>query len=155
MVGENAHWTDEATLELIRFLGRRIQSTRALFIIAYRDDQLDPCHPLRRVLGDLVNAPGVHRMSLLPLSREAVRTMAAGTAMDPEDILALTEGNPFLVNEIVDSGSAGVPGTVRDVVLSRASHLTAVARAVLDAGRSRGCDGRSGAVGRRNRRAGR
>ena len=34
-------------------------AARALFIIAYRDDQLGPYHPLRRVLGDLANAPGV------------------------------------------------------------------------------------------------
>lgn len=133
MVGEDAHWTDEATLELIRFLGRRIRSTHALVIIAYRDDQLGPYHPLRRVLGDLSNAPGVHRMELPPLSREAVGSLVARAGIDAEQVYALTEGNPFLITEIVDSGSTGVPVTVMDAVLARASRLSPEAQAVLDA----------------------
>jgi predicted ATPase len=133
MVGEDAHWTDEATLEMFRFLGRRIRSTRVLFIITYRDDQLGPYHPLRRVLGDLANAPGVRRLSLPPLSRDAVRALAVGSGIDPDEIYELTGGNSFLVNEVVESGAEGVPATVMDAVLSRASRLSAEGRAVLDA----------------------
>lgn len=133
MVGEDAHWTDEATLELIRFLGRRIRSTRALFIVSYRDDQLGPYHPLRRVLGDLANAPGVHRMELPPLSPGVVRAMVAGTGIDADEVYALTEGNPFLLTEIIESKTTGVPATVMDAILSRTSRLSPEGRAVLDA----------------------
>lgn len=133
MVGEDAHWIDEATLEMVRFLGRRIRSTRVLFIVDYRDDHLGPYHPLRRALGDLVNAPGVSRMTLPPLSREAVRAMAEGTGLDPDEIYELTGGNPFFVSETLEAGHAGVPASVQDAVLSRASRLTPEARAVLDA----------------------
>lgn len=133
MVGEDAHWIDEATLEMIRFLGRRIRSTRVLFIIAYRDDHLGPYHPLRRVLGDLANAPGISRMTLPPLSRAAVRAMAEGTGIDPDEIYELTGGNSFLVTEVVECGLAIVPETIQDAVLARAARLSPEARAVLDA----------------------
>ena len=50
---EDAHWADEATLDLLKFLGRRIAATRALLVVTYRDDEVGPAHPLRLVLGDL------------------------------------------------------------------------------------------------------
>jgi predicted ATPase len=49
---EDAHWADEATLDLLRYLGRRIESTGSLLLITYRDDEIGPSHPLRRLLGD-------------------------------------------------------------------------------------------------------
>ncbi|HYH11915.1 MAG TPA: AAA family ATPase, partial [Thermomicrobiales bacterium] len=133
LVGEDAHWSDEATLELIRFLGRRIGTTRTLFIVIYRDDQLGPHHPLRRTLGDLVTAPAVRRIELPRLSREAVELLAEGTGIDPIELHRRTGGNPFYVTEIIGAGSIDVPPTVRDAVLARASNLSPEARAVLDA----------------------
>ncbi len=46
---EDAHWADEATLDFVRYLGRRIDTTHALVIITYRDDDVGPRHPLRQV----------------------------------------------------------------------------------------------------------
>jgi predicted ATPase len=51
-VVEDAHWADEATLDLLRYLGRRIGSTRALMVVTYRDDEVGRAHPLRVVIGD-------------------------------------------------------------------------------------------------------
>src|SRR5688572_8961627 len=53
IVFEDVHWADDATLDLIKFLGRRIGETRALLILTYRDDELTARHPLRLVLGEL------------------------------------------------------------------------------------------------------
>ena len=50
---EDVHWADEATLDLIRFLGRRLEQTTTLLIATYRDDELGLTHPLRVVLGDV------------------------------------------------------------------------------------------------------
>src|SRR5262245_23079225 len=50
---EDLHWADEATLDFVRFLGRRIQRTRCLLIATYRDDELTASHPLRRPLGEV------------------------------------------------------------------------------------------------------
>src|SRR5882757_8677268 len=44
---EDIHWADEATLDLIRFLSRRIAETRVLLILTYRDDEVGARHPLR------------------------------------------------------------------------------------------------------------
>jgi predicted ATPase len=56
LVFEDVHWADEATLDLLRFLGRRIMHTSTLLVITYRDDELNSQHPLRRVLGDLATS---------------------------------------------------------------------------------------------------
>src|SRR5262249_30273099 len=53
LVFEDVHWADEATLDLIKFLGRRLQTLPVLFLLTFRDDELGPDHPLWFVLGDL------------------------------------------------------------------------------------------------------
>lgn len=133
LVGEDAHWVDEATLELVRFLGRRVGGLRVLFIITYRDDELGAYHPLRRVLGDLATAPAVRRMTVPPLSLAAVTSLARGSDVDPISLHERTGGNPFFVTEVLAAGTAEVPATVRDAVLARAARLSPEARAVLDA----------------------
>ena len=55
-VFEDDHWADEATLDLLRFLGRRIARTAAVLVLTYRDDELGRHgHPLRTLLGDLAS----------------------------------------------------------------------------------------------------
>lgn len=66
VVFEDIHWADEATLDLLRFLGRRITTTRTLLIATYRDDEVGPRHPLRVVLGDLATSGAVRRLTLFP-----------------------------------------------------------------------------------------
>jgi predicted ATPase len=75
MVVEDAHWADDATLDLLKFLGRRIERTRAMLAISYRDDEVTSSHPLRRVIGDLPPA-ALTRVELSPLSPQAVEAMA-------------------------------------------------------------------------------
>src|SRR5690348_4827416 len=41
LILEDIQWADAATLDLIKFLGRRIQHAPALMILSYRDDELD------------------------------------------------------------------------------------------------------------------
>ena len=132
IVGEDAHWTDQATIDLIRYLGRRVGQTRSLFIVTYRDDALDRYHPLRRVLGDLVSEPATARMSVAPFSPEAVGRLAAGTGIDPIALHERTDGNPFYVTEILGAAGATIPETIFDAVLARASRLSLDGRAMLD-----------------------
>ena len=37
---EDAHWADEATLDVLRHVGRRIEDLPAVLVITYRDDEL-------------------------------------------------------------------------------------------------------------------
>jgi DNA-binding CsgD family transcriptional regulator/tetratricopeptide (TPR) repeat protein len=130
---EDVHWADEATLDLLRFTGRRIERTRALLVATYRDDEVGAHHPLRIVLGDLATAAGVRRMTVPPLSVTAVRTLAADSGVDAVELHRQTGGNPFFVSEVLAAGGQGIPATVRDAVLARAARLSLTGRAALEA----------------------
>jgi predicted ATPase/DNA-binding CsgD family transcriptional regulator len=135
-VFEDVHWADGATLDLLKFIGRRITLTSALLVITYRDDEVGPRHPLRATLGDLVN-PAARRIVLSPLSESAVRSLVIDRQLDPAALHRQTGGNPFFVSEVVTSmatgGPAGIPLTIRDAVLARAARLSDSGRAVLEA----------------------
>jgi DNA-binding CsgD family transcriptional regulator/tetratricopeptide (TPR) repeat protein len=122
VVVEDAHWADEATLDLLVFLGRRMERTAALLVVTYRDDELGDGHPLRAVLGVL---PGelVARLRPEPLSEAAVAELAARAGRPATGLRALTGGNPLLLTETLAAGDAGVSMTVRDLVLARLAGL--------------------------------
>jgi ATP/maltotriose-dependent transcriptional regulator MalT len=131
VVLEDLQWADEATLDLVRFVARRLDALRALVIATHRDD-LAADHPLRRAWGSLVG-PHVTRLTLPPLTRAAVATLAADSGVDARSLHDRTAGNPFFVVEILAEEHAGLPATVRDMVLARAAHLGGPARDCLDA----------------------
>ncbi|HEY7604694.1 MAG TPA: AAA family ATPase [Gaiellaceae bacterium] len=132
LVVEDVHWADQATLDALRVLGRRIESTRALAIATYRDDGLEGS-PLRIVLGELASAPGVSRLTVPRLSLAAVAELAAPHGADAEAVHRLTLGNPFYVTEVLSSGEVTLPATVRDAVLARVALLAPPARRLLEA----------------------
>lgn len=132
LVFEDIHWADEATLDLLKFLGRRMHHTCSLLIATYRDDELGAQHPLRLLVGDLVRQPAVKRLVLAPLSLTAVRQLAENYAGDVTKLHQQTGGNPFFVNQVLTSGGTGIPATVREVVLARASRLSLPGQAVLN-----------------------
>lgn len=133
VVIEDAHWADEATLDLIKYLGRRLQRTRALLVVTYRDDELNPQHPLRLVLGDLATVAAARRLSLPPLSLDSVRALVGDRPLDAAALYQQTGGNPFLVTEVIANEAGALPLTVRDAVLARAARLSPSAQAVLEA----------------------
>jgi DNA-binding CsgD family transcriptional regulator/tetratricopeptide (TPR) repeat protein len=133
IVFEDVHWADEASLDLLRYLGRRIDQGRGLVIATYRDDEVGPQHPLQLVIGDLATAPAVRRLALAPLSVAGVRALAAGSDVDPVALHHQTGGNPFFVIEMLAARGSGIPVTVRDAVLARAARLSAAGRAALEA----------------------
>jgi predicted ATPase len=108
VVFEDIHWADEATLDFIKFLARRITQLKCLFILTYRDTEIHPGHPLRNIMGQL-NPDSFSRIELLPLSKQAVEKMARERGYNGEDVYRITNGNPFYVTEILASYSAGIP----------------------------------------------
>ena len=130
VVIEDIHWADEATLDVLRLLSRRLESVPALVVATYRDDELTRNHPLRAVLGEF-GARAV-RVNVVALSPEAVAMLAAESGLDPAALYRQTNGNSFFVTEALAAGGAGVPETVRDAVLARAARLGAAARRLLD-----------------------
>ena len=132
MVIEDTHWSDEATLDAVKYLGRRIGRTNGLLVLTYRDGIVDFEHPLRRVIGDLP-AESVVRIQLSGLSPSAVRSITDGSDLDSDRVLAVTHGNPFFVTEMVAAAEETVPSSVQDSVMSRVSRLSPEAREFLRA----------------------
>jgi len=130
---EDLHWADEATLDVLRLLGRRVTGLSALVIATYRDEQMERVHPLRMVLGELTDG-AVDRLDIEPLSLAGVQELAAGRGIDGQPLYERTGGNAFFVTEVLAAhGAPNTPRTVRDAVLARAARLSAGARKLLEA----------------------
>jgi DNA-binding CsgD family transcriptional regulator/tetratricopeptide (TPR) repeat protein len=133
LVLEDLHAADEATLDVVRLLARRLDGLPALVIATYRDVGLDRWHPLRVVLGEIAAVSGVDRIRLPALSQEAVARLAAPHGAVAEELYLKTAGNPFFVTEALAAADEEIPATVRDAVLGRAARLSPGARMLLDA----------------------
>jgi class 3 adenylate cyclase/DNA-binding phage protein len=133
LVLEDLHWADEATLDVIALLGRKIETVPALAVLTYRDDELDRRHPLRIVLGSFARARALRRVDLSPLSRDALAQLAEPRGIDSDELYRRTGGNPFFATEVLAAGDAEVPATVREAVLARAASLSPQAEALLEA----------------------
>jgi predicted ATPase/DNA-binding CsgD family transcriptional regulator len=134
VVIEDVHWADAATLDLLKFLGRRIGQTNSLLTLTFRDDELHAQHPLQILLGDLATTGVLHRIRLAGLSAAAVSGLAAGKPIDAAVLHHQTNGNPFFVTEVLaGDADSTIPATVRDAVLARAARLSLSARGVLEA----------------------
>ena len=127
---EDVHWADEATLDILRYLGRRLAGVRLMILATFRSEEVGRDHPLTVVMGDLAGLPGVVRMQLPPLTATGVRQLlvAAGSALDADAIFQRTGGNPFYLTEVLAAGAEQVPATVRDAVLARVSRLSPAGR---------------------------
>jgi len=133
LVLEDLQWADEATLDVIALLGRKIETVPALAVLTYRDDELDRRHPLRIVLGGFARARALRRVDLTPLSRDALARLAEPRGIDADELYRRTGGNPFFATEVLAAGDAEVPATVREAVLARAASLSPQAEALLEA----------------------
>ncbi|WP_406832258.1 AAA family ATPase [Pedococcus sp. KACC 23699] len=129
---EDAQWADEATLDLLRFLGRRIQRERALLLVTFREEDPASSSRLRAALGELSRQRGTRRVALPPLSPAAVTQLVGDTGLDPAEVHRLTGGNAYFVAEVVRDAGQGLPASARDAVLARAAHLAPPARELLD-----------------------
>jgi DNA-binding CsgD family transcriptional regulator len=131
LVIDDAQWADGATLDLLRYLGRRIDNTRALLVLSYRSEVLTGDHPLQGVLGSLP-ARSCLRLQLAPLSPAGVAELARRAGRSASGVHEATQGNPFFVTELLAGEAQTLPASVRDAVLARAAPLPPEARDVLE-----------------------
>lgn len=129
---EDAHWADSATLDLVKFVARRIDSLPLLLLLSYRDDELGAQHPLTVALGDMATS-AVNRIEVEPLSRQAVAVLATGSGINADQLHQLTGGNPFFVTEILAAGlaapgSVALPRSVSEAVAGRLARLSSAGR---------------------------
>jgi DNA-binding CsgD family transcriptional regulator len=131
MVLEDLHWADEATLDLVQSLGRRIGGRGVLLILTLRTGEASTDGGLLRVLAG-VASEAVHHIDLEPLSVGAVEQLSSGTQIDPRELHRITLGNPFYVTEVVASGRLGPSPSVAATVAARMARLPARTRELLE-----------------------
>jgi len=151
VVLEDLHWADEATLELLHLLPRRLADARVLMLLTGRSDEPDAS--LVHWRGYLARARRITVLDLTPLRRADVEGMIAATVgatvtvAPPASVVAAieerAEGNPFFVEELLhawaDTGTAAhapdtrfVPSGVRETMTHRLDALGATVRTVAE-----------------------
>src|SRR5215210_2540648 len=129
LVLEDVHWADDATLDSISVLGRRIGTLPALVVTTHRSGEAPPGHPLHAALG-AVPGEALVLLELAPLSQAAVTALAGE---DADAVHAATGGNPFYVTELLASRDAAeLPPSVANAVLARVARLDEPARRLVE-----------------------
>ncbi|MFJ9893013.1 BREX system ATP-binding domain-containing protein [Streptomyces sp. NPDC091280] len=150
LVIDDLQWADGASLELFGHVAARLPGGTVL-LGALRDRAPAPGPRLSRTLAAVSRTSGHRRFRLGPITPDAVAELVrheTGRATVPDaarTLHARTAGNPFLARELIrllaDGGAltdataarAGVPTTVRDVVLDRMACLDSDTRDLVQA----------------------
>ncbi|HEU5241781.1 MAG TPA: AAA family ATPase [Ornithinibacter sp.] len=125
VVVEDLHWVDAASVEVLRFLLRRLEAMPCAVVLTYRDDEVGEQHSVRPLLGDLAALGDVSTLRLEPLSLAGVAALVDGGPLDPAVVHSVTGGNPFFATEVAKDPDLPLPATVRDAVLARTAGIAA------------------------------
>jgi predicted ATPase len=110
LVVEDLHWVDAASVEVLRFLVRRLETMPCAIVLTYRDDEIGAQHPARTLLGDFAAIERLTTVRLAPLSVAAVAALLPDGRLDAERVHAVTGGNPFFVAEVAKDPDLPLPG---------------------------------------------
>ena len=132
LVLDDLHWADQATIDLLRFVLRRISRSRSLVIGIIRDDEVGATHPMWALLGDVARSPRAGSLSIPALTVGAIESLVGARTVDPAWLHGVTGGNAFFVCEMLDHHGDDLPTTVRDAVLARTSGLDPAAWDLLN-----------------------
>jgi DNA-binding CsgD family transcriptional regulator len=160
LILEDLHWSDPASLELLRFVSRSLGGLRALLVVTYRDDEVTRQLPFYRLLPTLVRESGARRIELRRLGEGTLREMVAASYGLPEADVGrlvsylsdLTAGNAFFTIELLrtledehvlhqegegwvleDPGGIRVPSLLRQIIEGRLERLGDETRGLLAA----------------------
>jgi DNA-binding CsgD family transcriptional regulator len=108
LVLEDLHWSDHASIELLRHLGARLTGLPFLLLATYRLDELTRSHPFYQQLPALVRDTECQRIELRPLETADLHALVAArwplSDADRDRLVAYlqshAEGNPFFVMEL-------------------------------------------------------
>ena len=130
LVLDDLQWADQGTIDLLRFVLRRVAQTRSLAVGIVRDDEVGVGHPLRVLLGDAARSTRAASLPLPPLSL----TRSSGSSVRAPSIPrgctaspAATRSSCARCSSISIGPDTDLPTTVRDAVLARTSDLDAAA----------------------------
>ncbi|MEM9760890.1 MAG: AAA family ATPase, partial [Pseudomonadota bacterium] len=128
---EDVHWADDATVDFLRFLTRRIAGTRLMLVLTARSDGALGRYKVRRIMGDAISHDAI-RLELGPLSQETIARLAEDAGANADQLKELTGGNAFFVTELLNSQDGRRSESIEESVLLRADRLGASQREVLD-----------------------
>ncbi len=130
VVVEDVHWADDETVDVLRYLIRRIRTLPAVLVITMRQREMSQSHPARRLLtGPANSAPA--ELRLAPLSLSAVTELVRGRGLDAAEVHAVSGGNPFLVHQLLSCEPQDLDRCAHEALLARAERMSAGARSVL------------------------
>ncbi len=109
LIFEDLHWSDQPSLELLRFIGRSIEHQPILLVATWRDDEISRQHPLYQLLPALVRESNAERLELRQLEEthldELVQARFALADSERHQLVCylarLGEGNPLFTLELL------------------------------------------------------
>ncbi|MEZ4572158.1 MAG: DUF2791 family P-loop domain-containing protein [Thermomicrobiales bacterium] len=109
LVLEDLQWSDQASLEVLRILARRLRPFPIAMVATYRDTDLQPRTPLYRMLPTLIRESRAARINLPRLDRTALEQFVRGRYELPAPelerlvgyVARYAEGNPFFCEELL------------------------------------------------------
>jgi len=113
LVLDDLHWADEASLDLLTYLVRRLAGQPLCIVVTWRSEQVQGGHRLRRLAAEAQRAGGatVLRLGLLsqPEVAELVLAVAPARAGQAAWLYRETEGLPFFLTEYLAVAPEGAP----------------------------------------------
>lgn len=155
LIFDDMHWADPATVDLVITLGTKLQDSRILLVLAYREEDIQDsasdssstrtsAHPFQQALHRLGRYRGdVHHISLPKLTDSEIRRLLKRmtphwSQTELETTLRRSSGNPLFAESLVDSRSTSAsndalnPSRALSVLEERLSFLTQEQRTLLE-----------------------
>ena len=140
---DDVHAADEATVDFLVYLGRRLDQRPLLLLLSWRSEAVPPGHRLRRVPADLERDGSgcivrLDRLDQVEVSTLVTAAHPSSTAELHHGIFRESEGVPVFVAEYVlalqtrdDTVGPTIPSEARTLLGARLSGIGAVAHQVL------------------------
>ena len=113
IVLEDLHWADEATLDLLAMVGRRVERLNALVVATHRSDELSREHPLRILIGELTTTRRVQRSYSMRLIMTSHLCPYQGwwRALSKRDISSVLPQSPWKSKKMGGKSASGFLAT--------------------------------------------
>lgn len=130
LIIEDLHWADEASIDFVRYVARRITTKRIMLLINSRDVD-DIARQRLRAAFNGAPAESQTRIELQPLTQAAVNELAGHAGIDGTKVFQQSAGNAFYVTELLRNRDLNMPTSVQDAVLARVDGLSPEAQNIL------------------------